>query len=214
MKVSRLPIDPGPAAWADLLPPAAAAQRLEGTQTADWLVIGGGFAGLAALARLKQLHPADKIILLEASRIADGPAGRNSGFMIDLPHDLASEDYGGALNEDQQQIAANRAAIAFARQMAEEFELPCEAFNPCGKFNAAASAKGHRHNQDYARHLTRMGEPWEMYDAAQMAELTGTGYYQSGLFTPGTVMLQPAMYIRGIARGLASHHALIFENSP
>lgn len=214
MKVSRLPIDPGPAAWADLLPPAAAAQRLEGKQTADWLVIGGGFAGLAALARLKQLHPADKIILLEASRIADGPAGRNSGFMIDLPHDLASEDYGGALNEDQQQIAANRAAIAFARQMAEEFELPCEAFNPCGKFNAAASAKGHRHNQDYARHLTHMGEPWEMYDAAQMAELTGTGYYQSGLFTPGTVMLQPAMYIRGIARGLASHHALIFENSP
>jgi len=67
MKVSRLPIDPGPAAWADLLPPAAAAQRLEGKQTADWLVIGGGFAGLAALARLKQLHPADKIILLEAA---------------------------------------------------------------------------------------------------------------------------------------------------
>ena len=47
MKVSRLPIDPGPAAWADLLPPAAAAQRLEGRHTADWLVIGGGFAGFA-----------------------------------------------------------------------------------------------------------------------------------------------------------------------
>ena len=45
MKVSRLPIDPGPAAWADLLPPAAPAQKLEGAQTADWLVIGGGFAG-------------------------------------------------------------------------------------------------------------------------------------------------------------------------
>ena len=169
MKVSRLPLDPGPAAWAELLPPAPPAQRLEGAQTADWLVIGGGFAGLSALARLKQLHPADKIILLEASRIAQGPAGRNSGFMIDLPHDLASEDYGGALTEDKQQIAANRVAIAFARDMAEAFELPREAFNPCGKFNAAASAKGHQHNQDYARHLTRMGESWEMYDAAQMA---------------------------------------------
>ena len=148
MKVSRLPIDPGPAAWADLLPPAAAAQRLEGTQTADWLVIGGGFAGLAALARLKQLHPADKIILLEASRIADGPAGRNSGFMIDLPHDLASEDYGGALKEDQQQIAANRAAIAFARKMAEVFALPHEAFNPCGKFNAANPDRGTKRPPD------------------------------------------------------------------
>ena len=44
MKVSRLPIDPGPAAWADLLPLAAPPQKLEGAQTADWLVIGGGFA--------------------------------------------------------------------------------------------------------------------------------------------------------------------------
>ena len=214
MKVSHLPVDPGPTAWNCLLPQAAEAQVLEGAHTADWLVIGGGFAGLAALRRLSQLHPHDKIILLEAKRIAEGPAGRNSGFMIDLPHDLASEDYGGGLAADLRQIRDNRAAIAFAKDMADEFDLPREAFNLCGKFNAAATAKGHKHNQDYAAHLSKMDEPWEIYNPAQMAELTGSHYYQSGLFTPGAVMLQPAMYIRGIAGALASEYREIHENSP
>ena len=97
IKVTRLPIDPGPAAWNSILPEAPAPKPLEESITADWLVIGGGYTGLAAVRRLSQLCSGDKIVLLDACRIAEGPAGRNSGFMIDLPHDLASEDYGGAL---------------------------------------------------------------------------------------------------------------------
>lgn len=214
MKVSRLPTDPGPAAWNDLLPAAAPSPLLEAQITADWLVIGGGFAGLAAIRRLAQLHPQDKIVLLEAKRIAEGPAGRNSGFMIDLPHDLASEDYGGGIDADKQQTWANRQAIQFAKNMAAEFDLPQEAINPCGKINASATAKGDRHNADYAAHLAHMGEPFAMYDAQQMAEITGTPYYQSGLYTPGTVMLQPAMFVRGVAARLVSNRVSFFENSP
>ena len=33
--------------------------------------------------------------MLEAGVVGDGPAGRNSGFIIDLPHEVSSEDYGG-----------------------------------------------------------------------------------------------------------------------
>ena len=63
---------------------------------ADWLIIGGGFAGLFAARRLTQLAGRDeRILLLEAGRIGDGPAGRNSGFMIDLPHVLFGVDYAG-----------------------------------------------------------------------------------------------------------------------
>ena len=56
---------------------------------ADYLIIGGGFAGLSAARRLNQLEPTAKIVVLEACDIGEGPAGRNSGFMIDLPHNLA-----------------------------------------------------------------------------------------------------------------------------
>ncbi|GIS11707.1 MAG: hypothetical protein CM15mP115_08580 [Alphaproteobacteria bacterium] len=45
----------------------------EGDITADWLVIGGGFAGLSAAKRLTELRGGDSIILLEAGRIGEGP---------------------------------------------------------------------------------------------------------------------------------------------
>lgn len=214
MKVKTLPYDPGPAGWNVLLPEPPAVQELGEDQSTDWLIIGAGFAGLAAARRLAQLCPTDRIVILDAKRVGEGPAGRNSGFMIDLPHDLASDDYGGAVDHDIAQTMDNRFAIAFAAEMAREFGLPDEAFQPVGKINGAASSKGHQHNLDYAKHLEHMGEAFEIYSAAKMKAITGTDYYQSGLFTPGTAMIQPAMFVRGVAGGLASNRVRIFENSP
>lgn len=214
MKVARLPRDTGVTGWNAILPDPAPAQTLDGDITADWLVVGAGFAGLAAARRLAQLHPGDRIVLLEAHRVAEGPAGRNSGFMIDLPHHLTSEGYGGQIEKDRAEARANRAGIAFAAEMAGEYHLSREAFDPAGKVNAAASDHGHRHNLDYARHLGTLGEAHEMLDAAQMHALTGSRYYRSGLYTPGTVMIQPALFVRGVAAGIASNRVRLFEQSP
>lgn len=214
MQVTRLPRDPGPAGWNRLLPDDVPPTPLEGKITADWLVIGAGFAGLAAAHRLSKQAPGDRIVVLDAVRVGDGPAGRNSGFMIDLPHDLTSDDYGGALDADLAQTQDNRQGIAHAAQMAQEYGLSAEAFVVSGKINAAVTEKGLAHNQSFARHLKAMNEPCEMYDAAQMREITGTDYYQNGLFTPGTAMIQPALFVRGIAAGLRSNRVTVHENSP
>ena len=214
IKVDRQPFDPGPAAWNEILPPAPGFGMLEENRTADWLVIGGGFAGLSAARRLRQLHPADRIVVLEARRMAEGPAGRNSGFMIDLPHHLASADYAGALEEDRIQTEMNRQAIRFAMAAADEHEMPATAIALSGKINAAATARGERHNLDYANHLAGLGERHEMLDAHQMQALSGSAYYRQGLFTPGTAMLQPALYIRELATGLARSGVALFEISP
>jgi len=48
-----------------------------------------------------------------------------------------------------------------------------------------------------------------------MHDLTGINYYQGGLWTPGTVLLQPALYIRDLADGVAQYSNLnLYENSP
>lgn len=214
MKITQMPCDPGKTGWDAILPAAGPAMTLKDDTTADWLVIGGGFAGLASVRRLSQLNPGARITLLEAKRIGEGPAGRNSGFMIDLPHDLVSEDYAGALEKDLVQTQMNRAAIDFAEDMAQSFGLSEEAFTRSGKTNAAATTKGHQHNIDYAAHLASMGEAHELLDAQAMHALTGTDYYQSGLYTPGTAMLQPALFVRDVARGLCSNRVQIFENTP
>ena len=214
IKVKRLPRDPGPAAWNALLPAPPPPRILEEQRTADWLVIGAGWAGLAAARRLQQLRAGDRITVLEASRVAEGPAGRNSGFMIDLPHDLASDSYSGAADSDRQQIAMNRAAIAFAAEAAAELDMPAEAFSQAGKVNAAATDKGASHLQDYAGHLDKLGEVYEVLDAEAMHELTGITYYQKGLFTPGAAIVQPAMFVRAVAGAAVAAGVDLYEQSP
>jgi len=151
--------------------------------------------------------------VLEARRVAEGPAGRNSGFMIDLPHNLASKDYAGNREADSKQIAMNREAIAFAAETAAELGMSDEAFIQSGKINAAATLKGDVHNFDYADHLTAMDESHELLDAQSMREICGSSYYRSGLFTPGTAMLQPALYVRELANGITKAGVDLCENS-
>ena len=214
MQVTRHPKNPGPAAWAKILPDAAHHPTLEENGHVDFLIIGGGFAGLTAARRISELEPTATVAVVEAFRLAEGPAGRNSGFMIDLPHDLASDDYGGQAARDHQSIRHNRAAISYACDMVDTFGLPNECFQKIGKINAAATEKGIAHNQAYQDHLTHLNEPYDILDDRQMRELTGITYYNQGLYTPGTVMLQPAQYIQSLGAAIVSNRIEIYENSP
>lgn len=111
-RASQLPTSPGACGWVALLPPRAATPALAETLTADVAVIGAGFAGLSAARRLSQLDPTLRIVVLEAGVVGDGPAGRNSGFIIDLPHDVSAEDYGGdALQRSRDHVTLQRRAV-------------------------------------------------------------------------------------------------------
>ncbi|MEM7342736.1 MAG: FAD-binding oxidoreductase [Chloroflexota bacterium] len=205
--------NPGRAGWNAILPDPAPARSLEESITTDWLVIGGGFAGLAAARRLSKTRPDDRVVVLEALRVGEGPAGRSSGFMIDLPHDISAESYTSAIEHDMRQTRMNRFAIDFAAEAAEEYGFSKETFDPRGKINVAAGEKGHHHNLEYADYLAAMGESFTKLDAADMKRISGTDYYVSGLHTPGAVMIQPAGFVREMAIGLAQTID-IFEESP
>lgn len=209
----RTPIQKGPAAWSAILPAQPAAVALGADATVDFAIIGGGFAGLAAARRLRQIDPTAKVALLEAGRLAEGASGRNSGFMIDLPHELTSDDYSGH-GDDRTMIALNRQAIAFAGGAVEDYGINRNYFDPAGKINGAASETADALNRSYASHLTGLGEPNQILDAKAMTEVTGSRHYVSGLYTPGTVMLQPAGFVRGFGEGLRASGVGVYENTP
>lgn len=217
----RLPVDTGVSGWLALCERQMPLSVLQGAKTADWLIIGAGFAGVSAARRLAQLCPGDRIVVLDAKEVGEGPAGRNMGFMIDLPHssvarNYAKEDDKAQQNEIaaiQQEIATNRHAIGFARAAAEEYGMAHDTFSPVGKINAAVTERGQQKNAELARSLDLLGEPYEFLDAQSMTELTGSSCYRGGLRTPGAVVIQPAAYMRSFAAGLSSV-AEIHENSP
>ena len=115
---------------------------------------------------------------------------------------------------DLRYIRINRDAIDFAEDAVRQFEMPAETFEKSGKINAAAGEIGARHNREYAQHLDHLGEDYERLSAADMRDLCGSDYYSGGLRTPGTAVLQPVMYIRGLADGLLQQgNCRLFENT-
>ncbi len=207
----KVPSDLAGSGWYELLPAPDAPRELEGNQTADWVIVGAGFAGLSAARRLTQLCPGDRIVVVDAQRVGWGAAGRNSGFMIDLPHELQSDDYAGGREADLAQIRMNRAAIAFAGEMVSEFGLE-EHWNPGGKIHGATDGKGLESLKAFQRHLDGLGEPYSDLNASDMKRITGTDYYAGGMHAPGCAQIQPAGYIRGLADGLKPAIE-IYENS-
>mgnify|MGYP000409131712 FL=1 len=75
LSVKRLPAENGVSGWEALSKRSFPVRTLDGNVRADWLIIGGGFAGLSAARRLLQLRPDDKVVILDAREVAINTAG-------------------------------------------------------------------------------------------------------------------------------------------
>ncbi|MCY3769359.1 MAG: FAD-binding oxidoreductase [Gammaproteobacteria bacterium] len=212
---SKLPADLAGSGWYQTLPPPPAPRILDRDIRVDWVIIGAGFAGLSAARRIQEKSPSDTVAVLDAQPIAWGASGRNSGFFIDLPHHLQNHDYVSDLTADRKQIQRNRFAISYAKSMIDEFGLQSWS-SSVGRINAATSQAGLDALLSYSRHLEKLGEPFTKYNEKELKAVIGSGYYSGGIHLPGCLLVQPAGYIRGIARGLCGegNRTDIFENSP
>ena len=207
-----LPKDLRGCGWYEILPSPSPPKELEQDLIADWVVVGAGFAGLSAAQRLTQLCPEDRIVVLDAQPVGWGAAGRNSGFMIDIPHELQSNDYAGGLEKDKEHIRLNRTAVTFARDIVDKYGLHNH-FKLSGKIHGAVDQVGMDALHTFQQHLDNLGETYSSLTAIDMKRITGTDYYTGGMHAHSGAQIQPAGYIRGLAEGL-KNKVEIFENSP
>ena len=90
MQIKRLPVVDNTLGWYNVLPTRTENPALAGDKSADWIVLGAGYAGLSAARRLAENRPDEHIILIDALSAGTNTSGRNSGFAIDLPHNVGS----------------------------------------------------------------------------------------------------------------------------
>ena len=206
----KLPADDNSCGWFENLPPQPAAQPLKGVQQTDWLVIGGGFVGVAATRRLAELNPQQNVMLLDAQQIGHGTSGRNSGFVIDLPHkgDLEGKD----LERKRKFMALNRAAIQFMEEKVEQHNIDCQ-WSHAGKLQGAVSERGVAFLEHFQSLLKELDEPFEMLDQRKLQQKVGTDYYAQALFTPGCILMNPAALQRGMLQHMPDN-VTTCENSP
>lgn len=209
-KQINLPHDDSSCGWYAALPQQPACKRLQGEQRANYAVIGAGFAGLAAARRLGELLPNKRIILVDAQRVGQGASGRNSGFVIDLPHKFALEHPDPA--HKQRLLSLNRAAIAQLQGLIERHGIDCQ-WSHAGKYQGAVGERGLAYLQHFEQLLSNLGEPFRLVERDELAQVLGNDYYSRAIFTPGCYLMQPAALVTGLAHSLPDNVELL-EESP
>ncbi len=200
MNKIKLPADDSSCGWFEILPPEYK-QKLSATtpvasiEQTDWLVIGGGFVGTAATRRLAELNPEQRVVLVDAQQIGHGTSGRNSGFVIDLPHkgDLEGPD----IERKKKFIQLNRAAINYMEGNVNRYGIDCQ-WSHAGKLQGAVSVRGVKFLDHFQQLLKELDEPYQMLDGQTLKQKVGTNYYEQALFTPGCILMQPAALMRGM----------------
>lgn len=197
--------------WSKIIAPRTSALPLSEDIHADWVVVGAGLAGLAAARRLAEMRPHDSIALLEAAAVGDGSHGRNSGFLIDIPHNVGSSM--AELHDAQRHLRLARAAIASIKSVVEKHRIACD-WSAAGKFHAAVSKAGAAQIlKPTMAMLEALHQPYEWLEGQALHERLGFSHFKTGIYTPGTVLLNPAAYCHGAADNLPSNVTL-YEHTP
>lgn len=205
---SRTPVTPPldmPTGWhsADVLVPLGSEKPLRSRY--DWLIVGAGITGLGAATRLGEVAADDTVLLVDARPVGWGASGRNSGFLLDLPHkfDLESRDR----NRLARIMNLNRLAIDGLRERVHANNIRCD-WSEVGKFQGAVRERGTGMLRTYVEALDWLKQPYEVHDREACAEIMGTAYCAAAVFTPGSVLVDPLHLVRGLARVLPANVTL------
>jgi len=210
MRISRTPSNDRTNGWSAVLPERAPKPSLTGDVAADWIVLGAGYAGLAAARRLAENCPDQKIALIDAGEAGENASGRNSGFAIDLPHNVGSSL--DELEGSHRFMRLARAAITNLEETVETYGIACD-WSKDGRYHTAVSERGARDVlEPYVQELEALGEPYTWLDKAKVRERLGSDHFSAAVFTPGGALMNPAGLTRGLADTLPENVTL-FENS-
>ena len=203
-----LPQDDAHGGWTATLAPPPPPRRLDSDVRADCAVLGAGFTGLAAARRLAELRPDWRIAVLDAQRVGDGTSGRSSGFVVDLATFIQ------AMPEDESRafVRLSRAGIAELRARVEGDGIDCD-WDERGWMHIAAGDVGMRSLEAMPPWVSANGQDCEWIEGDALEKILGTRFYRAALRLPGSVLVQGAKLVRGLAAHLPENAAL-YEESP
>ncbi|GHT96541.1 hypothetical protein FACS1894116_13860 [Betaproteobacteria bacterium] len=205
------PLNDNTNGWSRILPPRQPKPALDRDLVVDWVVVGAGQVGLAAARRLAENRPGDSIALVEAGTAGEGAQGRNAGFIIDSPHNVGSSL--GELSAARDYVTLARTAIASLEEQVRKYDIQCD-WDPVGKLHTAVSPLGIKEILEPTRKvLDALKEPYTWLEGKALHERIGFKHFSTGIYTPGSVLVNPAALSRGLADNLPTN-VTFYENTP
>jgi gamma-glutamylputrescine oxidase len=197
------PFDDNTAPWLEGAVASPVAPPLARDLDADVAIIGGGFTGVSTAFHLSRRFPEQRIVLLEAKRLANGASGRNGGMMLN----------GISFSEDIEVVAKE---YALTRQTVDDIEAIIKGhdlrvrYRRDGCVHISTTQAAADANQRFVELAAAHGVPLRFVrDAGEVLRVRGAF---GAIVDPGEGMINGVDLIRGM-RTLLGGNVEIFEDT-
>lgn len=186
-------------------------QAATGSIEVEYLIIGGGLAGLTTAFELAKAGKAP--LLLEAEAVAFGASGRNGGFV--------SPGFACGRNEIVRRIGDATADKLFKLSLdaVDYVRANCKSFGNDADINPVDGIMSVRRNPDAdalkqeQEWLANRGYETEFLTRDQVQERAQSPYYHEALRSDRSFHIHPLNYARALARAAEEQGAAIHGNS-
>jgi gamma-glutamylputrescine oxidase len=210
----RLSYPPAPSYYAASVAafPQPIRAPLQGSVTADVVVLGGGIAGCSTALHLAQRGY--RVIVLEARFVGYGASGRSGGQTI-FGLAVSQQSIASQVGKDNARRLFDLSveALDLTQSLIREHRIDCD-YHP-NHIHAAIKPRHVDELEQWARELRDdygYDSP-RMLDRAALAEHVNSERYLAGLLDPRSGHLHPLKFTQGVARAAEAAGAIIHENS-
>ncbi len=185
-------------------------KKLSSNINCEWLIVGAGYTGLSAARKLGQLHPNQKIIIVDAQLAGEGASSRNSGYLVDT-----TLNDGFTSNKDLENYKKKsdiyKLGIDTVKKFIKEYQVDCD-WNECGKYFSSSKKEDQKILEKFSKTLSKLGFEHNLLFNKDLKKRLGTDFYNIALYTEGGILLHPGKLVRAMIDTLPDNVKL-FENS-
>jgi glycine/D-amino acid oxidase-like deaminating enzyme len=179
-------------------------------QECEWLIVGAGYTGLSAARKLSELHPNQKIIIVDAQFAGEGASGRNSGYLVDTTLNdgfTSSKEHSNYKKKtDIYQLGINA-----VKKFLKEYQVDCE-WNETGKYFASSNKKDKKILINFSNTLSKLGFQHNLLNKEELSQKLGTSFYNLALYTKGGILLHPGKLVRAMIDTLPNNVELLEQS--
>ncbi len=178
---------------------------------ADVVVVGSGLTGLSAALRLARGGRA--VVVLDAGEIASGASSMNGGMVspdIKAGVPYIFQRYGSGLGREMWDATVR--SVDIVSDLAETESIDARIVRGGMACVGAGPAVQAKYTKTVGWYRKEFGVDWEVLGPDRVHEVVGDGYFNTALFEPEGMGIQPARFVFGLAERAASAGAVLVPN--
>ena len=190
---------------------------LEGDQTADVVIVGGGYTGLSSALHLAERFPQRRIVLLEGARVGYGASGRNCGLVLPFitgaegtVHDLVDA---GRIDEARKIFDATSAGMGLIEELVKKRGVECE-WEPVESLYGALTPRHQSKLERDQRTYAALGLEATWLPENEMRQRIDVPGFRGALTVPSSTMINPAKLATGLLALARAGGVDVYEESP